>query len=84
MCFWTDRIQFRVEIPGDTAHVLSSFTVSRLEAVGEPIEGLFKTAMIERWGGRAFVHGYLVFPRGTETFFQERDIVATFRFGKKR
>ncbi len=81
---WTHRIQFREEIPPDTAAALKSFAVAALTAEDEPLEGLFPTAMIERWGGRAFLHVYLVFPPAGQqnVFFVHRDFEARFSFGK--
>jgi hypothetical protein len=82
---WTHRIQFRKEIPIDTATALKSFTVSKLEAKSGPLDGRFRTAMIERWGGKAFLHVYLVFPPAGQknAFIVERDIEARFTFGKR-
>ncbi len=82
---WTHRIQFRHEVAPETAAALTSFSVARLEAKSGPLEGRFPTAMIERWGDRAFVWIYLVFPRDAEnrTFFVERDLEARFAFGKE-
>ena len=81
---WTHRIQFRLEIPPATAAALESFEVARLEAKDGPLDGRFPTAMIERWGDRAYLHVYLVFPRAGQqnTFFVKRDIEARFRFVK--
>ena len=72
---WTHRIAFRIEIPDDTARALQNFRIERLEAKSGPLQARFPTAMVERWGGRAYLHVYLVFPpEGQEnTFFVERD-----------
>jgi len=81
---WTHRIQFREEIPLQTAAALRSFAVLRVEAHDGPLEVRFPTAMIERWGGKAYLHVYLVFPPAGEknAFFVNRDYDASFRFGK--
>jgi hypothetical protein len=81
---WTHRIAFTVELPLATARNLKRFEVSELTAGGKPLEHRFPTAMLERWGGKARLHVYLVFPpRGQQNvFFVERDFVARFTFGK--
>jgi len=82
---WTHRIQFKQEIPVATAAALTSFDLSSVEAKDGPLEALFPTAMIERWGDRAYLHVYVVFPPAGQqnTFFVKRDIEAKFTFGKK-
>jgi hypothetical protein len=81
---WTHRVAFREKIPVETARKLKTFSVARLVAKDGPLEGRFATAMVERWGGKAFLHVYVVFPpAGQENvFFVKRDFEARFLFGK--
>ena len=43
----------------------------------------FATAMVERWGGKAYLHVYVVFPPAGQqnVFFVKRDGL---RFGRRR
>jgi hypothetical protein len=80
----THRIAFTVELPVATARSLKSFEVKELTAQGKPLEHHFPTAMVERFGGRALLHVYVVFPpRGKQNvFYVERDFRATFAFAR--
>ncbi len=82
---WTHRIQFAHELPPDQIRAIRSFEVAELKAKRGPLEGRFATAMVERWGGRAYVHVYVVFPvDGDErAFFANREFVARFAFRTK-
>ena len=81
---WTHRIAFRELIPVETARKLKSFTVGRLTAKDEALDGRFATAMVERWGGKAYLHVYVVFPPAGQqnVFFVKRDFTARFVFPK--
>jgi hypothetical protein len=81
---WTHRIAFTVEIPVATARALKKFEVKRLTAHETPLEFRFPTAMVERHGGKALLHVYLVFPpRGQQNvFLVEHDFDALFAFAK--
>jgi hypothetical protein len=81
---WTHRIAWKQPIPVATAQALRGVEVVQLTARGEPLEYLYPTAMVERWGGMAFLHLYLVFPPAGQknTFFVERDFVLRLRLGK--
>ena len=81
---WTHRIAFTVEIPVATARALKRFEVRKLTAHDQPLEHHFATAMVERHGGKALLHVYLVFPpRGDKNvFFVEHDFEARFVFAK--
>ena len=81
---WTHRIAFKVELPLATARALKGFEVKEVSAQKKPLEHRFATAMVERHGGRAWLHVYLVFPpRGQQNvFYVERDFVARFAFAK--
>jgi len=78
---WTNRIAIREEIAVKTARKLKRFEVATLASKSGPLPGRFPTAMIERWGGKAYLHVYVVFepgglPRGA------RDLEAEFVFAK--
>ena len=78
---WTNRISIREEIPIRTARALKSFVVDELVAKKTPLNGRFPTAMIERWGGKAYLHIYVVFePGGLPT--DVRKLRARFLFKK--
>jgi hypothetical protein len=72
---WTHRIAFRLEIPVATARALTGLAVAQLTARGKPLPYRWPTAIVERFGGKAFLHVYLVFPPAGQqnTFFVERD-----------
>ena len=72
---WTHRIAFRIEISVASGSALSGLEVAEMTARGQPLSFRFPTAMIERWGGKTFLHFYLVFPPAgrSNTFFVERD-----------
>jgi hypothetical protein len=72
---WTHRVACRIEIPVATARALSGFAVAQMTARGKPLPYRYPTAMVERFGGKAFLHVYLVFPPAGQqnTFFVERD-----------
>lgn len=61
---WTNRIAFRERIPLKVARELESFQVEKLTSETGPLPGRFPTAMVERWGGRAYLHVYVVFEPG--------------------
>ncbi len=61
---WTNRIALREKIPLKTARALKSFAVKDLTSKKGPLPGRFPTAMVERWGGNAYLHVYLVFEPG--------------------
>ncbi len=81
---WTHRVAFTVEIPLATARALKGFEVKEVSAQKKPLEYRFATAMVERHGGRALLHLYLVFPaRGQQNvYFVERDFAVRFAFAK--
>jgi hypothetical protein len=81
---WTHRVAFREQIPVETARKLESFTLGRLTAKDGPLDGRFATAMVERWGGKAYLHVYVVFPPAGQqnVFFVKRDFTARFVFAK--
>jgi hypothetical protein len=81
---WTHRIAFKELIPVGTARKLESFSLARLTAKDEPLDGRFATAMVERWGGKAYLHVYVVFPPAGQqnVFFVKRDFTARFVFAK--
>lgn len=81
---WTHRFAFREEIPLKTARELKSLQSCEVTADGKPIEARFRTAMIERWGGKAFLHVYLVFPPAGQqnVYFVEKDLEARLTFKK--
>jgi hypothetical protein len=58
--------------------------VKEVSAQKKPLEYRFATAMVERHGGRALLHVYLVFPpRGPQNVFVvEHDFAARFAFAK--
>jgi hypothetical protein len=56
-------------------------TVAKLEAKGGPLPGRFPTAMVERWGGEAFLHVYVVFAPGGLPM-DVRDLEAEFVFAR--
>jgi hypothetical protein len=66
------------------ARALKSFHVAELAAKDGPLQGLYPTAMIERYGGKAFLHVYVVFPAAGQqnVFFVKRDFRARFVFDK--
>jgi len=81
---WTHRVAFTVEIPLATARALKGFEVKEVSAQKKPLECRFATAMVERHGGRALLHVYLVFPaRGQQNvYYVEHDFTARFAFAK--
>jgi hypothetical protein len=81
---WTHRIALREPIPVETATKLKSFTLAKLAAKDGPLEGRFATAMVERWGGKAYLHVYVVFPPAGQqnVYFVKRDLTAHFVFAK--
>jgi hypothetical protein len=81
---WTHRLAFDVEVPLATAKALKKFEVKELTAQKRPLEFHFATAMVERFGGKAIVHVYLVFPPRAQqnVFYVEHDFHAVFAFAK--
>ncbi len=61
---WTNRIALREKIPLKTARALKSFAVKELTSKKGPLPGRYPTAMVERWGGNAYLHVYVVFEPG--------------------
>ncbi len=61
---WTNRIALREKIPLPLARQLKSFEVKKLTSKAGPLPGRFPTAMVERWGGEAYLHVYVVFEPG--------------------
>ncbi len=82
---WTHRLAFTIEIPLATAKALDGFEVKSLTAGGKPLVHHFPTAMVERFGGKAFLHVYVVFPPAGQqnTFTAEHDFAASFVLRKR-
>ncbi len=61
---WTHRIALREKIPAKLAASLSELKVTKLRCKAGDLQGLYPTAMIERWGGETYLHLYVVFEPG--------------------
>jgi hypothetical protein len=81
---WTHRVAFKVEIPVATARKLDGFAIATLTAQGKPLTAVAPTAMVERHGGKAWLHVLIVFPVAEQrTFHAQRDFRIELGFRKK-
>lgn len=81
---WTHHLAFKVEIPVATARKLDGFAIATLTAQGKPLTPVAPTAMVERHGGKAWLHVYVVFPPSEpRTWSGERDFKIDLVFKKK-
>lgn len=81
---WTHRIRFRLEVPADKARSLRSFAVTSVTKDGDDLEFCFPTAAVELWGGKARIHGLIVFPVDPQNraLWGGKEYAAEFRFGR--
>ncbi|MBL8896562.1 MAG: hypothetical protein JNM84_02990 [Planctomycetes bacterium] len=63
---WTHRLRFRVPIAVEKARRVSSFRVLSVTKDGQSLEVGFPTAALELFGGKAFLHVLIVFPRNEQ------------------
>lgn len=59
---WTHRIRFRIEQPLDRAREIRGFRVLSVTKDGKEVPYVFPSAAVESWGGKARIHGMVVFP----------------------
>jgi hypothetical protein len=59
---WTHRIRFRFDLPREKARELEGFKVVSVTKDGKDVPYLYATAAVELWGGKARVHGMVIFP----------------------